>query len=174
MRPALANDRIGLLSWSLLIELTFCCKSSMNISIGNRYCNRFIHFARLIFPANHNDAFVYNPDHIWDRACACYHSRGTGHPICDLSVGASWLASLKLLLFRQRIASPIMYLLPVSSACWYKLYCNRINDHERLFFSQHRPPVIRHFFLLAVVIAGDCTMTWAFHVLRKICRIKIS
>ena len=30
----------------------------------------------------------------------------------------------------------------------------------------------RHFFLLAVVIAGDCAMTLAFHVLRKICRIK--
>ena len=29
-----------------------------------------------------------------------------------------------------------------------------------------------HFFLLAVVIAGDCAMTLAFHMLRKICPIK--
>ena len=35
-------------------------------------------------------------------------------------------------------------------------------------------PTICHFFLLTVVIAGDCTMTLAFNVLQKICRIKIS
>ena len=40
-------------------------------------------------------------------------------------------------------------------------------------FSQHRPPDTRHqqscrFFLLAVLIAGDCTMTLVFHMLRKI------
>ena len=56
----------------LLIELTFCCKSSMNISIDNRYCNLFIHLGRPILPVNHNGATVYYPDHIWDRACTCY------------------------------------------------------------------------------------------------------
>ena len=35
-------------------------------------------------------------------------------------------------------------------------------------------PTIRHFFPLAVVIAGDCAMTLVFHVLQKICRLKIS
>ena len=33
---------------------------------------------------------------------------------------------------------------------------------------------IHHFFPLAVVIAGDCAMTLAFHVLQKICRMNIS
>ena len=42
------------------------------------------------------------------------------------------------------------------------------------FFSRHRPPAICHFFLLDVVIAGDCAMILAFHVLQKICRIEIS
>ena len=42
------------------------------------------------------------------------------------------------------------------------------------YFSQHRPPTIRHFFPLAVVMTGDCAMTLAFHVLQKICPIKIS
>ena len=56
--------------------------------------------------------------------------------------------------------------------CLYKLNCNLFNHHERLdFFSQHQPPAILHFFLL-VVIAGDCAMTWSFHVLQKICHIK--
>ena len=41
------------------------------------------------------------------------------------------------------------------------------------FIFSHRPPEIHYLFLL-VVIAGDCTMTWAFHVFQKICHIKIS
>ena len=33
--------------------------------------------------------------------------------------------------------------------------CDRFNGHERLFFSQHRPPTIRHFFPL-----GSCDCRW--------------
>ena len=43
----------------LLIELTLYCKSSTNVSIDNRYCNRFIDSQRLIFPVNHNGASVF-------------------------------------------------------------------------------------------------------------------
>ena len=42
------------------------------------------------------------------------------------------------------------------------------------YFSQHRTQTIRHFFPLGRCVAGDCAMTLAFHVLQKICRIKIS
>ena len=38
----------------LFIELTFCCKSLMNILIENGYCNQFIHPGRPILPVNHN------------------------------------------------------------------------------------------------------------------------
>ena len=49
----------------LLIMLTgpFCRNSSINISIDNRYDNRFIHLGRPIFTANHNGACVYNRDY---------------------------------------------------------------------------------------------------------------
>ena len=56
----------------MLTEPTFCRNSSMNISINNRYDNRFIHLGRPIFTVNHNGACVYNSDYTWDRACACY------------------------------------------------------------------------------------------------------
>ena len=65
---------------SLLTELTFCRKSSMNISIDNRYCNRFIHLVRLIFPANHNSASLCleSRPHLWSRMCvSVLHSLGT-------------------------------------------------------------------------------------------------
>ena len=79
---------------------------------------------------------------------------------------------LMLLVFRQPITSPKLYLPSSPLSCLYKLNCNLFNQHQR-FSSLHRPPAIRHFFLL-VMIAGDYAMTWAFHVLQNICRIKIS
>ena len=48
---------------------------------------------------------------------------------------------------------------------------------KNYFFLSIGPAAIRHFFLLAmlaVVIAGDCAITLAFHVFQKIIRIKIS
>ena len=56
----------------MLTEPTFCRNSSINISIDNRYDNRFIHLGRPIFTVNHNGACVYNSDYTWDRAYACY------------------------------------------------------------------------------------------------------
>ena len=56
----------------MLTELTFCRNSSINISIDNRYDNRFIHPGITIFTVNHNGACVYTTDYTWDRACACY------------------------------------------------------------------------------------------------------
>ena len=56
----------------MLLELTFCHKSSTNISINNWYYNRFIQLRRPIFLWNRTASLCfYNPDQIWDRACAC-------------------------------------------------------------------------------------------------------
>ena len=151
----------------------------MNTSIDNRYCNRFTHIGRPIFSVNRSGASVYNPDDIWERACAVLHSRGTAHPICDPS---------RITATRQLNALTVPWSHSVSNNCiyihsyllrWYKLNCNRFNHCERpnFFFSQHRPPARghqrqsgRHFFLLW---SGDCAMTLAFHVLQKRCRMKI-
>ena len=72
VRQSLAPDRFGLFFFIMLTEPTFCRNSSINISIDNRYYNRFIHLRRPIFTVNHNGACVYNPDNTWDRACAFY------------------------------------------------------------------------------------------------------
>ena len=72
----------------MLTELTFCRKSSINISIDNRYYNRFIHLGRTIFPVNHNGASAFTIPTIFGIAHAqvrVLHSRDTSHPICDLS-----------------------------------------------------------------------------------------
>ena len=158
----------------MLTELTFCRESSINISIDNRYYHRLIHIRRLIFPVNHNGASVYNPDHIWDRACACYTREAL------VAQSATWVSDHRssTVWWSYCSVNPLhlqnLYFFPAPSACWYKLNSNRFNDHERLnFSSQHRPPAFRHF-LLTVVIAGDCAMALAFHVLQKICRTKIS
>ena len=155
-----------------LAERKFCRKSSMNMSIDNRYCNRFIYIGRPIFFVNRRGASVYNPDNICERACAVLHSRGTAHPICDPS---------RIIATRQLNALTVPWSHNVSNNCiyihsyllrWYKLNCNRFNHCKRpIFFSQHGPPAtIRHFFLLW---SGDCAMTLASHVLQKICHMKI-
>ena len=80
MKQSLAIDRIaiGLLIWSCWMNQRFCRNSSINISINNRYHNRFIHFGRPIFNVNHNGAGVYNPDPFGIAharvALAIYHS----------------------------------------------------------------------------------------------------
>ena len=55
MRQSLATDRIGLLL-IMFIEPTFCRNSSISISIGNRYYNRFLNLGRPIFSPNHSGA----------------------------------------------------------------------------------------------------------------------
>ena len=82
----------------------------MNISIDNRYCNRFIHLGRPIFTVNSSCAPVYNPDHIWERACAC-RSGNTREALLTQSatqVGSSLPDSSMLWQFREPIMSPII------------------------------------------------------------------
>ena len=172
MRPSLAGGA-GYQSYQspLLAERKFCRKSSMNMSIDNQYCHWFIHNGRLIFSVNRSGASVYNPYDIWERACAVLHSWGTARPVCDPS---------RIIATRQLNALTVPWSHYVSKNCiyiqshllrWYKLNCNRFDHREKPIFSQHRPPAtIRHFFLLR---SGDCAMTSAFHMLQKICRVKL-
>ena len=136
----------------MLTEPTFCFNSSINISIDNRYDNRFIHLGRPIFTVNHNGACVYNNDYTWDCRCVCYTHEA------PLTQSANWVSdhrhSTVLLLFRQPLTSSIIVFL-VPPACWYKLNCNRFNDHERLFFFSASAQTIRHFFPL-----GRCDCRW--------------
>ena len=108
-----------------------------------------------------------------------FHPSKNPDPICDPS---------PIITTRQLNALTVPWSHNVSNNCiyihsyllrWYKLNCNQFNHCERpiFFSSQHRPPAQGHqrqsgchFFLLW---SGDCAMTLAFHVLQKICSMKI-
>ena len=175
------TDRISL---GLFSEHKFSHKLSRSISIDRHYCNKFINLGRPIFSLNHSGASAatvfttpttFGIAHAW-----VLHSRWAGHPIFDPSrIIATWFSYCSINPLRPQNC---IYL-QSDLSCLYKLNCNIFNHHERLYFPLHRPtPAIRHFFWL-VVIAGDgrqrnqirdCAMTWASHVLQKICRMKIS
>ena len=72
VRPSLATDRIGLLSWP--VDWT------KKISINHRWAFRsiidnaidlFISGDLHFLWTTTKPLYVYNPDHIWDRACSC-------------------------------------------------------------------------------------------------------
>ena len=159
----------------LLIELTFNCKSSTNISIDNRYCNRFIDIGRPIFPVHHNGASVFTIPTTFGIA----HSRvGVTLAAHQSPKSATWVGSLlldssRLWLFRQPITSLIIVLTlgPTYLQVQNRIAIDLMTMKYRLFFSTSatsNPP----FHLVGC--DSWCAMTWAFHVLQKICRIKIS
>ena len=132
---------------------TFICrKSSMNMTINNRYCNRFIHVGRLIFSVNRSGASVYNPDDIWECAYAVLHSRGTAHPICDpsriISACCRALNSSMLWLFREAITCPIIVFTssPTCFAGTNAIAIDLMTAKDRFFFS-------------IMLWSGDCAMT---------------
>ena len=106
-----------------------------------------------------------------------FHSRGTRRPICNLS---------RIVATRQLDAFTVPSTHYVSNNC----ICVRsrrfagtnpiaidLMTMKDWLFSQHRPPAPRHqqschFFVLWMTVIGEWLR--AFHVLRKICRIKTS
>ena len=159
MGPSLATDRISLGFWltiSFAVNYRGAFRSIVAIAID---------LLTIIFSDSQRCLCrdgVYNPDNIRDRTCAVLHLRWAGHWICDLSrIIANWCSYCSI----NPLHPPNCICLQSNLSCLYKLNCNLFNHHER-------PPAIRHFFLL-IVTAGDCAMTWAFHVIQKICRIKI-
>ena len=127
----------------------------MNMSIDNRYCNRFIHIGRPIFSVNRSGASVYNPDGIWERACPVLHSRGTVHPICDPS---------RIIATRQLNALTVPWShiiivftsIPICFAGTNSIAIDLITVKDRFFFSASAtspgpPATIQPPFLLVVI-----------------------
>ena len=181
MRPSLAaglaTDRISRLSWpnvSFAANHRWTCQSIIVIAIDlftseDRYFLWIAAVPLFTIPTTFGNAHA-----------RCYTREA---PLIQSAtqVGSSQLDSSRLnaltVPWSHNVSNNCMYI----HSCllrWYKLNCNRFNHCERpMFFSQHRPSARghqrqsgRHFFLLW---SGDCTMTLAFHVLQKICRIKI-
>ena len=161
----------------MLTELTFCRKSSINISTDNRYYNRFIHLGRPIFPVNHHGATVFTIPTTF----------GTAHARVVVTLARLRSPNLRpecrIISIRQLDILTVPLSHYVSNHCIYfqphLLAGTNSNAIELMtmkdfFLGIVHPPAIRHFFLLAVVIASDCAMTPAFQVFQKICRIKIS
>ena len=152
----------------MLTEPTLCRNSSINISIDNRYYNRFIHLGRPIFTINHNGASVFTIPTTFGIA----HAR--------ITLARGWSPNLwpecRIIATRQLDSFTVLSTHYISNNCIYfqshllagtnSIAIDLMTMTDR-FFSQHRPPAIRHFFLLAVVIAGDCAMTLAFRVSHK-------
>ena len=156
----------------LFIVLKFCRKSSINISIDNHNCNRFIHIRPI---SQQRLCSVYNPDHIWDRACSCHLVTLVKHWSPNLRPDC-WI-----------IATWQLHALTIQSTHYVTNNCIYFQSHmldatnsiaihlmtmKDWFFSRHRPLAIRHFFLLAVVISGGCAMT-SIPRASEICHIEI-
>ena len=123
----------------------------MNMSIDNRYCNRFIHIGRPIFSVNRSGASVYILDDIWERACAVLHSRGTAHPICDPSrIIATRQLNALTVPWSHNVSNNCIYIHSYLLRC-YKLNCNRFNHCERpIFFSASATSDNPTFFLVVI------------------------
>ena len=136
----------------------------MNISIDNRYCNRFIHHKRIIFSVNHNGAShcVRSQPHLSSRMCmSVLHSRGIGHPIYDLSRNIATRQFEALVVQSTHyITNDCIYLQCYLFASTNSLAIDLMTMKDQ-FLSQYRPRAIHHFFLSADVNAGGCTMTLA-------------
>ena len=167
----------------MLTELTFCHKSSTNIWIDILYYNGFIQLGRPTFTVKHNGAprCLQSRPHLGTHmpVFGCYTREA---PVTQSAtwVGSPLLDSSMLLLFRSThyVSNNCIYVRSHLFAGTDSIAIDLMTMEEWLF-SQHRPPAPCHqqscyFFILAVVIAGDCTMTLAFHMLQKICRIKTS
>ena len=108
----------------------------MKISINNRHCNWFVYLGRPIFLVNRIGASVCNPDHICGHACTyrCY----TRDPLAfqsATSAGSSLLDSSMLLLFREAVASPILFTSSPTLFARINSNCNRFNHQKRLILS---------------------------------------
>ena len=169
--------------FGLLTEHKFCCKSSRSISIDSRYCNRFINLERPILHLNHSSAsaeMVFTIPTTFGITHARCYTRAEWATQSATQVGSSLLDSLTVP-STHYVPKIVFTVSPICCACTNSsaIYLIIMRD----YFSLHQPaPAIPQFFWL-VVIAGDgrqrnhprdCAMTWAFHMLQKICGIKIS
>ena len=132
MRPSLATDRISLDFW---LDISFCRKLSMSISIDSRYCNRFINLGRPIFPLNHSDASaatVFTITTTFGIAHARCYNRAERAAQSATRVGSSLLDSLNVP-STHYIANIVLTFSPILRDCTNSIAISRA-------------PAIRHFF----------------------------
>ena len=166
MRPSLATDRISLGFWlniRFVVDYRGAVRSIVAIAID------------LLTSEDRYFLWITAVPLSW----RCLQSRQhSGSRMRDFTLALSGPPNLRpesdhryliLLLFYQPISSPKLYLPSVRSVVLVQTQLQYFNHHARLYFSPHRPSpaIFRN-------QPRDCAMTWAFHVLQKICRTKMS
>ena len=166
---------------------TFCHNSSINISIGNRYYNRFINLGRPIFSLNHSGASaatVFTIPTIFGIAHAPCYTRAERATQSAAQVGSS-LFDLLTVPSTHYVPKIVFIFSPICRACKNSIAIYLIIMRDLTFFLCIGPHQ-QHWAPLSLLLVGcdsngrqqnqpcDCAMTSAFHVHQKICRMKIS
>ena len=148
----------------MFTEPTFCRNSSINISIDNRYYNRFINLRRPIFSLNHSGvsaATVFTIPTTFGIAHAPCYTRAERATQSAARVGSSLFDFLTVpsTHYVPKIAFTFS---PICRACKNSIAIYLMIMGDLIFFSLHRPaPAIRVFWLVVIVTAGSGTsLVW--------------
>ena len=145
----------------MFTEPTFCRNSSINISIDNRYYNRFINLGRPIFSLNHSGASaatVFTIPTTFGIAHAPCFTRAERATQFGARVGSS-LFDFLTVPSTHYVPKIVFTFSPICRACKNSIAIYLIFMRD-LIFSLHRPaPAIRHwvFWLVVIVTAGSGT-----------------
>ena len=166
----------------MFTEPAFCCNSSINISIDNRYYNRFINLRRPLFSLNHSGASAATvftiPTTFRITHAPCY-TRAERATQSAARVGSS-LFDFLTVPSTHYVPKIVFTFSPICPACKNSIAIYLMIMRDLIFFSASartsNPPLS---LLVGCDSHGrqrnqpcDCALTWAFHVHQKICRIK--
>ena len=154
---------------------TFCRNSSIKISIGNRYYNRFIKLGRPIFSLNNSGASaarVFTIPTTFGIAHAPCYTPAEQATQSAARVGSS-LFDFLTVPSTHYVHKIVFTFSPICRACKNSIAIYLITMIDLIFFlciGSHQPLSL----LVGCDSNGrqrnqpcDCTMTWAFHVHRK-------
>ena len=167
----------------MFTEPTFCRNSSINISIDNRYYNRFVNLRRPIFSLNHSGASaatVFTIPTTFGIAHAPCYTRAERATQSAARVGSS-LFDFLTVPSTHYVPKIVFTFSPICRACKNSIAIYLMIMRDLIFFSASactsNPPLS---LLVGCDSNGrqrnqpcDCAMTWVFHVHQKICHMKI-
>ena len=156
-----------------------CRRLSRNISIHNRYCNRFINPGRPMFFVNNSGASAATvftiPINFGIAHARCYtHAVRVAQSATQ--VGSSLLDALTVP-SNHYVPKIVIIVSPICRCCTSSIVIYLITVKGLIFLSighQKNPPFLLLWSDDCAMDRGTCAMTFAFHVIHKICHIKYS
>ena len=157
----------------MFTESTFCRNSSINISIDNRYYNRFINLGRPIFSLNHSGASaatVFTIPTSFGIAHAPCYTRAEWATQSVVRVGSS-LFDFLTVPSTHYVPKIVFTFSPICRACKNSIAIYVIIMRDLIFFLCIGPTSNPPLSLLVGCDSNgrqrnqpcDCAMTWAFH-----------